>query len=189
MDVLWNLEIVDERGRFVVVGEDDAAALKSGDQEFADDDGEDNDFVGRTSIGGWWQPEDEEAPPQLERRRHQRLSYTTTLELVPPDGNEYSCASMNLSLGGVLLTSDALATPPTIGQLVEVRLEGQGEGEVTMLNGEVARHAEGGAFAVRFIHLDSDSRRQLALILARSGAEDEDEDDEPETSYSLRRER
>ncbi len=164
---------------------DDKNTTNPGGVDDRSEDEDDNEFVEETSIGGWWQPEDEDAEPQPERRRHPRLPYSSTIEFVPPDGNEYTCVATNLSLVGILLQSDALRPAPPVGQLMELRLKAQGE--VIVLSGEVSRHAEDSAFAVHFLHVDRDSRRQLALIIA--SCDEADQDEEPDTSYSINKER
>lgn len=120
-----------------------------------------------TLIGGWGQ-----AGASEDRREHPRFAFQARVSLIPSAGEPQLCNACDLSLSGILLRAED-GTPLPIDQFVEVALVAAGVD--LSLSAIVVRHAEDGAFGVRFIDLEPAQRAQLGLIVddAERSASDE----------------
>lgn len=103
----------------------------------------------------------------IERRKHPRVPYGAWIEDLTREGSIQFFLAKDLSLGGLLLTTNE--TPPEVGHRVHLRLVVENESRVMAVDGQVIRHApaENGAtsFAVRFVNLDQPRQAFLEELL------------------------
>jgi hypothetical protein len=73
-------------------------------------------------------------PLAQERRRHQRVKVNLTGRFMRENRQEYPCQTVNMSPGGVLLSSD---TPPNVGEHIVAYIDhvGRVEGRCTRVSG------------------------------------------------------
>jgi hypothetical protein len=103
----------------------------------------------------------------LERRKFPRVPYGAWVEDLTREGSIQFFLAKDLSLGGLLLTTNE--TAPEVGHRVHLRLVVENEARVMAVDGQVIRHTppENGvtSFAVRFVNLDPPRQTFLEELL------------------------
>lgn len=115
-----------------------------------------------TLAGGWGQP-----GMRIADLARAPAVPTARVSLVPVTGAELLCTAHDVTMTGLLLRKED-AVPLPVGQFIEITLDAAGLRLET--SAIVVRHADDGAFNVRFIDLESPQRTQLAQIVASNKA-------------------